>query len=59
MTETILIGIAEASELSGIPVNTLRYWRQNKTGPRSASFGGKVKYRREEFLEWINSQFAA
>lgn len=59
MSETILIGIAEASELSGIPVNTLRYWRQKSTGPRSASFGGKVKYRRDEFLAWIDSQFAA
>ena len=59
MTESILISIQEASELSGVPVNTLRYWRQKSMGPKSASFGGKVKYRRAEFIDWIDSQFAA
>ncbi|NPC96614.1 AlpA family transcriptional regulator [Nocardioides sp. zg-DK7169] len=57
---TDLMRIEEVSELTGIPLNTLRYWRANtRTGPKSAKLGRRVVYRRQDVEAWIDQQFAA
>jgi hypothetical protein len=58
VSESILMGYAEVSELTGIPVFTLKDYRaKGSRGPRSAVIAGKVKYRRTDVLAWIDEQF--
>ena len=54
-----LLRIEEAADLTGVPVNTLRYWRAQKPpqGPPSARLGRRVVYRRGDVEAWINAQF--
>lgn len=59
MSEPILLGYEEASNLLGIPVNTLKDYRAKGKGPRSAVICGKVKYRRADVLAWIDECFEA
>lgn len=50
----------QVSELTGIPVGTLRFWRSTEVGPASFSLGpGRVVYRRSEVERWIAAQEAA
>ncbi|WP_373202869.1 helix-turn-helix transcriptional regulator [Mycobacterium marinum] len=58
MFETILIGYADVSKMTGIPINTLKDYRaKGNKGPRSAVIGGRVKYRRTDVLAWLDDQF--
>ncbi len=54
-----LMRIEEVSEETGVPVNTLRYWRQRNKGegPKSARLGRRVAYRRVDVDAWISEQF--
>ncbi|BCW85056.1 hypothetical protein NicSoilE8_27290 [Arthrobacter sp. NicSoilE8] len=52
-----LLVIDEVSELTRIPVATLRYWRHQGTGPKAARLGGRLVYRKHEVIEWINAAF--
>lgn len=54
---TKLLKVPEVAEMTGIPEATLRYWRHEKTGPRSAKLGRRVVYREDEVLAWIDAQF--
>ena len=54
-----LLRIREVSDLTGIPVNTLRSWRQGGTGPVSHRLGGRVVYRRSDVEAWKQSQLAS
>ena len=53
-----LLNIAEVSELTGVPVATLRYWRHTGTGPRSFRIGKRIAYRREDVESWLARQYA-
>lgn len=54
----ILKTMAEVSEMTRIPVATLRWYRNlGNKGPRSALLGGRVMYREQDVLAWINAQF--
>lgn len=54
----VLLTQAEVSELTRIPVATLRYYRHlGNKGPRSALLGGRVMYRQQDVEQWINEQF--
>jgi predicted DNA-binding transcriptional regulator AlpA len=55
---TTLLRIEDVAELTGISENTLRYWRHQKTGPKSAKLGRRIVYREEDVLGWIDAQFA-
>jgi excisionase family DNA binding protein len=44
------------SELTGVPVTTLRYWRHAGSGPASFTLGRRVVYRRSEIERWIAEQ---
>lgn len=54
----VLRTMAEVSEMTRIPVATLRYYRHlSNKGPRSALLGGRVMYRESDVIDWINAQF--
>lgn len=38
-------------------VHTLRYWRQQGIGPKSARFGRRVMYKRADVDAWVEAQF--
>lgn len=52
-----ILGIEEVSSVTGIPVNTLRYWRQHGQGPKAARFGRRLAYRASDVAAWIDEQF--
>jgi len=52
--------LEEVSQATGIPINTLRFWRaQGRGGPQSAKFGRRVVYRASDLDAWIEAQFNA
>ncbi len=57
MTE--LLRVPDVAALTGIPEATLRFWRHQGTGPRSAKLGRRVVYRESDVQAWIDQQFAA
>jgi predicted DNA-binding transcriptional regulator AlpA len=46
----------QVSEMTGVPVGTLRYWRHSDIGPASFTLGRRVVYRRDEVLRWISER---
>lgn len=53
------LALRAASQYVGIPENTLRWWRQSDTGPRSYALGGKVFYDIADLDQWVEEQKAA
>jgi hypothetical protein len=51
-----LLGAEQVSEMIGVPVGTLRYWRHSDIGPASFTLGRRVVYRRDEVLRWISER---
>ncbi len=51
-----LLGAKQVSEMIGVPVGTLRYWRHSDIGPASFTLGRRVVYRRVEVLRWISER---
>jgi predicted DNA-binding transcriptional regulator AlpA len=51
-----LPGAKEVSDMTGVPVGTLRYWRHSDIGPASFTLGRRVVYRRDEVLRWISER---
>jgi predicted DNA-binding transcriptional regulator AlpA len=50
----------EVSELTRIPLSTLRFYRHvGKGGPRSFRLGNRVVYKRADIEAWIESQYQA
>lgn len=49
-----LPGAKQVSEMTGVPVGTLHYWRHSDIGPASFTLGRRVVYRRDEVLHWIS-----
>lgn len=43
--------------MTGVPENTLRYWRHVGSGPKSAKLGRRIVYREADVHDWINAQF--
>ncbi|MHA7153625.1 helix-turn-helix transcriptional regulator [Arthrobacter sp. TMN-50] len=35
----------------------LRWMRHNGTGPKSAKIGGRVMYREQDVIDWVNAAF--
>jgi predicted DNA-binding transcriptional regulator AlpA len=54
-----LLRLPEVAELTGLPVNTLRFWRHQGTGPKSVKLGRRVVYRECDVVAWIEEQFDA
>lgn len=56
-TREALLRIEEVSEWTGVPENTLRFWRHEKRGPKSAKLGRRVVYRESDVQAWLDEQF--
>jgi predicted DNA-binding transcriptional regulator AlpA len=54
---TKLLRLPEVAEVTGIPEATLRFWRHEGRGPKSAKLGRRVVYREADVLAWIDAQF--
>jgi len=55
-----LLGTKAVSEWTGIPEETLRYYRHlGDRGPASFKLGRRVVYDRSDVERWINDQRAA
>ena len=54
-----LLSAKQVSDIIGVPVETLRYWRHCDIGPASFTLGRRVVYRRDEVLRWIAEQETA
>lgn len=52
-----LLTLVQVSELTGIPVNTLRWMRANDRGPRSFRLGRGVRFWLSDVLAWIDAQY--
>lgn len=51
-------GYNEVSEVTGLPIGTLRYMRHRGEGPRSYKLGRSVRFAPEDVLAWIEAQKA-
>jgi DNA-binding transcriptional MerR regulator len=47
-----LLSAKQVSEMTGVPVGTLRYWRHSDIGPASFTLGRRVVYRHDEVMRW-------
>ncbi len=54
-----LFTIPELANLLRVPPQTLRYWRNQHTGPASFKIGRHVRYRRGDIDRWLREQRAA
>lgn len=54
-----LITTAEVHARTGIPVETLRYWRWAGRGPKSFRLGRRVVYDLDDLDSWLDEQRAA
>jgi hypothetical protein len=53
------VKIERASEFTGVPVGTLRFWRATNQGPRSYVIGRRLWYDTEDLQAWLDDQKAA
>lgn len=53
----VLLDIKDVAKKTGVAVSTLRHWRANDTGPKSARIGRRVRYRAADVDAWIAAQF--
>lgn len=56
---TEIVGMEWVSARTGIPINTLRYYRQNGTGPKCFKLGRRVVYDVADVEAWINEARSA
>lgn len=52
------VKIERASEITGVPVGTLRFWRATDQGPRSYVIGRRLWYDISDLEAWIENQKA-
>lgn len=53
-----LLDKKHAAAFIGVPANTLSYWVQQGTAPRSAKIGRRRMWREEDLKAWIDAKFA-
>jgi excisionase family DNA binding protein len=51
-----LLSIGETAAYLNVPVDTLRKWRSQGTGPRCAKLGKHLRYRQAEVDRWIHER---
>lgn len=54
-----LLRIEDVSAQTGIPVETLRYWRKEGRGPKFARIGRRLVCRPADLAAWLDAQFEA
>lgn len=52
-----LLTLEEVAEILRKSPAQLRWMRHNGTGPRSARLGGRVMYREQDVVDWVNAAF--
>lgn len=53
-----LLTLQQVAVRYNIAENSLRYWRTQGTGPKSARIGRRVMYRASDIETWVEEQFA-
>lgn len=53
-----LLRVSEVSQMTGVPVATLAFWRHQRIGPASAKLGRHVVYREADVIAFVEAQFA-
>lgn len=54
----VLLTLEEAAKIVRKSNAQMRWMRHNGTGPRSAKLSGRIVYRRQDVLNWIDAAFA-
>jgi predicted DNA-binding transcriptional regulator AlpA len=49
----------DVSEMTGLPIATLRFYRHVGKGPKSFRLGQRVAYKLEDVEQWIEEQYVA
>ena len=52
-----LLTLPEISDEIGVPLATLRWWRSQGRGPKTALIGKRVMARREDVAKWLDNAF--
>jgi excisionase family DNA binding protein len=52
-----LLTIEEVADRLRVPVNTIKFWRLQKTGPRGEKVGRRVMYRAADVEAWIAQKY--
>lgn len=50
------IGVEDLAREIGVPVRTIYAWRSKSAGPRAATFGRHLRFRRVDVDAWIESR---
>ena len=58
MSRTIL-DLAGISQKTGIPINTLRFYRSTSQGPKTFKLGGRVVALESDVDDWIQAAYNA
>jgi len=58
MTRKIL-RLPEVATMTGIPLNTLRFWRATGQGPKTFRLGGVVVAFEDDVDAWLTEQYEA
>jgi DNA-binding transcriptional MerR regulator len=56
LAEVGLMTTEDVSRATRIPAGTLRYFRSTGQGPMSFRLGGRIRYRHEDVMTWIEEQ---
>lgn len=54
-----LLTLEEVAELLRKSPAQMRWLRHNQRGPRSARVGGRILYREQDVMDWVNAAFDA
>ena len=54
-----LLTLEEVAEMLRKSPAQMRWMRHNGTGPKAARLGGRVMYREQDVIDWINAAFEA
>lgn len=52
-----LLTLEEVAQMLRKSPAQVRWMRHNSTGPRCAKLGGRVMYREQDVIDWVNAAF--
>ena len=59
ITTMKLLTLGEVAEMLRKSPAQMRWMRHNGTGPKAARLGGRIMYREQDVIEWVNAAFEA
>lgn len=54
-----LLTLDEVAEMLRKSPAQMRWMRHNGSGPRAARLGGRIMYREQDVIDWVNQAFEA